>query len=123
MQGLTAPLLVAGARSVVATGWRISDRSTLRLVTGFYRELARGRPVTQALRATKLASFREGMPARDWAAFVTIGDPLVRVPLHEPSLLAAQPLLAGALILLIALGGLAARRWRRPRRGLPRPTT
>ncbi len=64
VQGLTAPLLQAGARSVVATSWRVGDRSTVRFVEDFYDELARGRPVVEALRSAKLAAMKHGATAR-----------------------------------------------------------
>ncbi len=63
VQGLTAPLLQAGARSVVATRWRIADRAALRMVEPFYDGLAAGLPVGDALRAAKLAALRRGAPA------------------------------------------------------------
>ena len=85
IQGLTAPLLQAGARSVVATQWRVGDRSTLALVEGFYRGLARALPVAEALRAAKLEAIRGGAPPSEWAAFTAVGDPLVIVPLRVPS--------------------------------------
>jgi tetratricopeptide (TPR) repeat protein len=37
VQGLTTPLLAAGARSVVATQWRVGDRNTVRLVADLRR--------------------------------------------------------------------------------------
>ena len=85
IQGLTAPLLQAGARSVVATQWRIGDRSTIAVVESFYRGLARGLPVAGALRAAKLEAIRRGAPSSEWAAFTAVGDPLVIVPLQVPS--------------------------------------
>jgi CHAT domain-containing protein len=84
VQGLTAPLIQAGARSVVASQWRIPDRSTIPFIQGFYQALAEGLPVGDALRAAKLDAIRHGTPAREWAAFTTVGDPLVRVPLTVP---------------------------------------
>ena len=84
VQGLTAPLLAAGARVVVATSWRISDRGTVPLVEAFYAAMARGRSVGDALRAAKLEAIRRGAPPRDWAAFTAVGDPLATIPLHEP---------------------------------------
>jgi hypothetical protein len=84
VQGLTAPLIQAGAGSVVASQWRIGDRSTIVLVRAFYEALALGLPVGDALRAAKLAALRRGTPAREWAAFTTVGDPLVRVALSAP---------------------------------------
>jgi CHAT domain-containing protein len=84
IQGLTASLLEAGARSVVATSWRVGDRSTTRFVERLYSELARGREVGEALRGAKLASLRAD-PPRVWAAFSVVGDPTVVVPLRAPT--------------------------------------
>lgn len=116
LQGLTAPLLEAGARSVVATQWRIGDRSTVRLVDDFYGAMAEGKPVPDALREAKLAAIRRGAPARDWAAFTVVGDPSVRVPLERPS----EPRAGWRWALLAAAGGMMAmvggyRVWRRGR--------
>ena len=82
IQGLTAPLLQAGARSVVATAWQVGDRSAAKFIDRFYRELSDGRPVVEALRQARLASIRAGEPPRVWAAFGVVGDPLVTVPLE-----------------------------------------
>jgi CHAT domain-containing protein len=85
VQGLTSPLLQAGARSVVATNWRITDQRVVPFIEKFYDALARGLPVTDALRAAKLSAVHAGEPPRIWAAFVAIGDPLVTVPLRAPN--------------------------------------
>ncbi len=106
LQGLTAPLLAAGARSVVVTHWRIRDRATLEMVESFYQHLARGEPVMDALRNAKLAAIRRGAPVAEWAAFTLVGDPLVRIPLDAPRqawliwLVAVAILLAAAILLL-----------------------
>jgi CHAT domain-containing protein/tetratricopeptide (TPR) repeat protein len=86
--GLTAPLLQAGARSVVATGWRIGDQATVEFVRSFYDALARGLPVGDALRAAKLDALRRGAGSTEWAVFTAVGDPLVRIPLRTPPILA-----------------------------------
>jgi CHAT domain-containing protein/tetratricopeptide (TPR) repeat protein len=83
VQGLTAPLLQAGARSVVATRWRIGDRAALRMVQPFYDGLAAGLPVADALRAAKLERLGDAAATREWASFVAVGDPLIRIPLHR----------------------------------------
>lgn len=84
MQGLTAPLLRAGARSIVATSWRIDDRATVDVIGAFYDALSDGAAVADALRAAKLDAIARGAPPRDWAALTAIGDPLVRVDLTTP---------------------------------------
>ncbi len=109
LQGLTGPLLEAGARSVVATQWRIGDRSTVQLVDRFYSAMAEGMRVADALREAKLAAMRHGAPARDWAAFTVVGDPDVRVPLTRPAPGPSMFWLGAAGVALL-LGGLLIRR-------------
>jgi CHAT domain-containing protein len=107
IQGLAAPLIAAGSRAVLATLWPIRDRATEPFVEQVYRRLAAGDPLADALRAAKLAAIRNGAPPSDWAPFVALGDPLVRVPLLTPSEGSSRwPVsLAGAgLVLVIALG-------------------
>jgi hypothetical protein len=102
IQGLTAPLLQAGARAVVATRWRIGDRRTVGFVESFYDALARGLPLGDALRAAKLDAIGRGGPPREWAAFTAVGDPLVTVPLRRPPALGRWGLLTA-----LGLAGLA----------------
>jgi CHAT domain-containing protein len=82
MQGLTAPLLEAGARSVVATSWQVGDEHVVSLVKRFYAGLASGMPVVDALRSAKLETRRDGAPPALWAAFTVVGDPLATVALR-----------------------------------------
>ena len=113
VQGLTAPLLQAGTRSVVATQWRIADRSTVAFIEDFYRALARRLPVGDALREAKIASIRRGATPREWAAFVAVGDPLVTVGLRTPLPEGRRWTLVAAAVLLAAAGivyGAARRR-------------
>ena len=85
VQGLAAPLLAAGARSVAATWWPIGDEATVRVVDDFYRAMAAGEPASDALRSAKLAALRRGALPREWAAFTIVGDPLARPPLRPPA--------------------------------------
>ena len=85
VQGLTAPLLAAGARSVLATQWRIRDADAVQFIDDFYRALATGQGVADAARTAKLAAIRRGSPPATWAAFAVVGDPLVTVPLTAPA--------------------------------------
>jgi CHAT domain-containing protein len=118
IQGLTAPLIQAGARSVVASQWRIPDRSTIPFVQAFYQVLANGLTVGDALRAAKLDALRRGAPAREWAAFTTVGDPLVSVPLRAPWPDAWRSAILVATLALGAAGIAYARTRRRANQGL-----
>ncbi len=66
VQGLTSPLLQAGARSLVATAWRIRDRDAAPFMTAFYDALARGLPVIDGLWDARLYALRRHLPARRW---------------------------------------------------------
>jgi CHAT domain-containing protein len=116
IQGLTAPLLQAGARVVVATGWRIADQSAGRLVEAFYAGLAAGNSVGDALRAAKLEAIRAGAPPSEWAAFVAVGDPLVRIPLVPPGARRLPPSWLAAVAAGLALALLYG--WIRKRSGV-----
>ena len=117
VQGLTAPLLQAGARAVVATGWRVEDRRTLAFVERFYAGLAERRPVVEALRAAKLDAIRRGAPPSEWAAFTVVGNPLVTVPLQSPDP-TGRWWLAGTLAAVATAGGAAVLRRNRILRSL-----
>lgn len=125
VMGLTAPLLEAGARSVVATRWQIADRGSVPFVRAFYDALAAGQPVADALRSAKLDAIRRGAPPAEWAAFQVIGNPMVRVPLRTPRWQppASFVVSAGILMLLIAVsyGARTMKRRASDRRSVPSP--
>jgi tetratricopeptide (TPR) repeat protein len=100
VQGLIAPLFQAGAHAVVATRWEIGDRNALNFVGTFYRHLAKGETIGEALRLAKLDSIRDHAPAQQWAAFTLTGDPLLRIPLRTPSGWRSMPI---ALLLIVAM--------------------
>ena len=101
IQGLAAPLLAAGARAVAATWWPIGDEATVRLVEDFYAGMARGLPVADALQESKLAALARGAPAREWASFTIVGDPLARPVLRTPR--PTPPLLPLSVLLVVAV--------------------
>ena len=92
--GLQRAFQVSGARSVVATLWKVSDEPTRQLMERFYENLwDRKMPKLEALRQAQLAMLREGpqrgmalvkpegepekprrVPPYYWAAFVLSGD-------------------------------------------------
>jgi CHAT domain-containing protein len=74
--GLTRALQYAGARSIVASQWKVADQSTATLMVAFDRSLRQGLPKDEALRQA-MARLRQN-PATShpyyWAPFVLIGD-------------------------------------------------
>ena len=111
VQGLTGPLLAAGARAVVATQWRVGDRAIVPIVDAFYAAMARGLPVGDALAAAKREAIARGERPKNWAAFTVVGDPLVRPPLRSsgPQLLTV---IGWAAVVLVLMGLITGAGWR-----------
>jgi CHAT domain-containing protein len=61
--GLTYAFQLAGARSVVASLWPVSDRSTAPLMRAFHERLRRGEPAAAALRGAQLELMAQPVPA------------------------------------------------------------
>jgi CHAT domain-containing protein len=78
--GLTRAFQVAGASSIVATQWRVADRSTATAMVSFHRALLKGLAKDEALRQAMrtLAGDSATADPRFWAPFVLVGgyDPL-----------------------------------------------
>jgi CHAT domain-containing protein len=87
--GLTRAFHYAGARSVAASLWKVSDRTTGELMVRFHRHLRSGKSKDEALRAAQLELLRGPIRVRDeqgreteidasspyyWAAFQIFGD-------------------------------------------------
>lgn len=74
--GLPYAFLSAGARGVVVTLWRVTDRSAADFMRDFYRELHAGRSPADALltvrRSRMVMPGAAGHPSR-WAPFVLVG--------------------------------------------------
>lgn len=102
VQGLTAPLLAAGARAVVASTWDVEDLATRVLMEDFYRGLSSGLSAGDALRGAQLAAMRAGSPVRDWAGMIVVGNADLRIPLAAPS--SRTTVLAGGLAALVLVG-------------------
>lgn len=73
VMGISRAFLASGARSVIATTWPVGP-ATADLMGVFYREVARGASVTDALRTAKLALRRDPATAHPffWASFVLV---------------------------------------------------
>jgi len=64
----------AGAPVVVASLWPLPDDASARLFKSFYRRLARGASVAEALAEAQRQAQRRGVPARAWAGLVVLGN-------------------------------------------------
>jgi tetratricopeptide (TPR) repeat protein len=98
--GLTAAFLSAGVQSVVATLWRVDDSVTADLMARFYRRLADGVAVADALRAAQIET-QSHVKTRHpfyWAGFVVVGDGGMVVGLEK------QPWRTPNSLLLVLLG-------------------
>lgn len=97
-----APLfLYAGSPSVVTTLWRLSDRESATILHRFYRHLARGATVAQAVREAQIDRIRSEAPTADWAGLVVVASDDVIVEGHED-----RKARKSKLVLLAAAAGL-----------------
>ncbi len=67
VEGLGALALDMGARSVVATLWKVADASTADLMKAFYGRWSTGGPRAESLRDAQLRLIRQQGTARDWS--------------------------------------------------------
>lgn len=72
---------LAGAHSAVTALWQVPSTATVALMSAFYRALAGGERLSEALRKAKLAAHARGAPPRDWAGFQLSGQDR---PLGQP---------------------------------------
>ena len=74
--GLTRAFQYAGARSVLASLWKVEDTSTAELMKRFYQYLKSGKTKDEALRSAQIDLIRSSTYShpRDWAAFQLNGD-------------------------------------------------
>lgn len=77
MIGLPRAFLVAGARRVLVSLWKVKDEPTQELMVRFYRNLRRGQPAVSALRQAQLELSRTAgfEDPSNWAGFVLYGLP------------------------------------------------
>ena len=81
--GLQRAFHLAGARTVVASLWKVDDTATRKLMRLFYSNLwERGMPAAEALRQAQLTVLSEAVGSGDqpyyWAGWVLSGDPGIR---------------------------------------------
>jgi CHAT domain-containing protein/Tfp pilus assembly protein PilF len=72
--GLTRAFQRAGARSVVASLWAVTDRPAARFMETFYARVRSGMDRDQALAAAQVESLGAGVHPYHWAGFQLAGD-------------------------------------------------
>ncbi len=73
--GLRRAFLLAGAKTLLMSLWKIPDEETQMLMEGFYKRILEGRPRADALREAQLAVRSVSPEPLFWGAFICQGDP------------------------------------------------
>jgi CHAT domain-containing protein len=71
--GMTRAFMYAGAPTIVATLWSVSDESTALLMKSFYENLQKDEPATVALRHAQLSLMEKYPEPFYWAPFFVTG--------------------------------------------------
>ncbi|MBO0950911.1 CHAT domain-containing protein [Fibrella forsythiae] len=74
INGLQRAFLLAGARSVLVSLWRVNDQLTQQLMTDFYRYWLTGASKSQALHKAQLNLRKQHPNPYYWGAFVLVGQ-------------------------------------------------
>jgi CHAT domain-containing protein len=74
--GLPRAFLHAGAKSVIASLWKVNDQATAKLMADLYARIERGETPSSALRSAQLDMVNDDQWSKPyyWAAFVLQGD-------------------------------------------------
>jgi hypothetical protein len=67
--------VLAGARTLVMSLWKVPDQQTQELMEEFYKRLLAGQPRATALRKAQLAMKEKYPEPYYWGAFILQGDP------------------------------------------------
>lgn len=113
--GLSYSFISAGSKSVVASLWKVDDRATAKLMTGFYESLLQqGMSTGAALREAKLRTMKEKQWRAPyfWAGFVLQGEYTNRIAVEEGWWIHPGWVLL-ALLVLLSSGVVVFRRRRR----------
>jgi CHAT domain-containing protein len=73
--GLKRAFILAGAKTVVMSLWKVPSAETTQLMTDFYDLMGRGKSKAEALRQAKLHMLKRNSNPFFWAAFVMTGNP------------------------------------------------
>jgi CHAT domain-containing protein len=98
----------AGAHAVVGSRWPLRDADAAVLFDTFYRQLAGGRSLAEALKLTQDEARAAGRPAAVWAGLVLLGNGDLRpLPVVQPRGFSGgrylAPAIAAALFVVLAV--------------------
>lgn len=74
IHGLQRSFMLAGAKDIVISLWRVDDRVTKDLMIKFYQGLLQKKSPNEALRSAQLEIMKSEPHRRLWGSFVTIGS-------------------------------------------------
>src|SRR5262249_6428488 len=86
--GLRRAFVVAGAKTLVMSLWKVPDEQTQELMIDFYRRLLAGVPRAEALRQAQLQLKRRYPDPYYWGAFICQGE---HAPLSPATLASPRP--------------------------------
>ena len=113
---LSRAFLAAGAHAVVGSRWPLRDDDARRIFDVFYRELGRGRGLSESIGRAQREVLAEGHPPAAWAGLVVLGNgsltPFPAGGSRHRGVFWARAV-AGALLVLLVVGVVLRRR--RPR--------
>jgi CHAT domain-containing protein/tetratricopeptide (TPR) repeat protein len=73
--GLQRAFILAGAKTLIMSLWKVPDQQTQELMVDFYRRLLAGEGKAEALRQAQLGIKEKYPDPYFWGAFVCLGDP------------------------------------------------
>jgi CHAT domain-containing protein len=74
IHGLQRSFMLAGAKNVVNSLWRVDDRVTKDMMIKFYRYLLQKKDPSEALRLAQLDIMKQEPNPRLWGSFITVGS-------------------------------------------------
>jgi CHAT domain-containing protein len=83
--GLRRAFVLAGARTLVMSLWKVPDAQTQELMEDFYRRILAGQPRADALRQAQLALRAKHPDPFYWGAFICQGEPGPLRPAGDPA--------------------------------------
>jgi CHAT domain-containing protein len=103
LMSLARGFILAGASSVIKTGWEVNDETSASIMARFYFYLSGGKSKDVAMRLARLDYIKSSSPVFSnpyyWAAYEVLGD---------NSLVRQKSLIPGMIIITLILIGLAA---------------